>query len=57
MIKPNEQNECQPKIVAVYILKRSDGIFDKEGNLIRIKRKYGKHDRKIIKLAANEPDR
>ena len=34
-------------IKSVYLINSKDCIFDKDGNLIRLKRKYGKHDRTV----------
>ena len=37
-------------IKAVYLIKNSDYISDEKGMIVRMKRKYGKFDRKIIEL-------
>ena len=34
-------------IKSVYLINSKDCIFDKDGNFVRFKRKYGKHDRSV----------
>lgn len=38
------------KIKAIYLYNSSDVICDSQGNVIRMKRKYGKFKREVIKL-------
>ena len=37
-------------IKCVYFINPKDCIYDKDGNMVRMKRKYGKFDRKIDRL-------
>ena len=43
-------NDEYGKFKAIFLMKDSDLVFDDNGVLIRIKRKYGKFKREIIKL-------
>ena len=36
-----------PKFTKVYFINPNDVIYDKDGNVIRFKRKYGRFDRKV----------
>lgn len=35
------------KIIGIYIFNEKDAVYDKDGNLIRMKRKYGKYKREV----------
>lgn len=48
---PDDPNKgCGAKIKAVIFFKSSDMVYDKDGNILRVKRKYGKFDRQMVKI-------
>jgi len=35
------------KIIGIYLFNEKDAVYDKDGNFIRMKRKYGKYKREV----------